>query len=164
MAESPGTPNLSFTYVTYLGSPPETVWHALTDAEATAAYWGHSNVSDWKEGSPWEHRRTDGSGIADVVGTVVESVPPKRLVSTWGLPGAPHPGGPSRVTFTIAPYGAIVRLTVRHENLADEAEREQAAAGWAAVMSNLKTYVETGRPLPDEPWRMPPGSASPSST
>ena len=44
------------------------VWEALTDSDLTAQYWGHSNVSDWRPGSRWEHQRTDGSGIADVVG------------------------------------------------------------------------------------------------
>src|SRR4051812_21147183 len=63
----------TFVYVTYIQSTPEKVWHALTDADLTAEYWGHSNVSDWQVGSGWEHRRTDGSGIADVVGTVLES-------------------------------------------------------------------------------------------
>src|SRR5215216_7988021 len=37
----------TFVYVTYLESTREAVWHALTDADLTAAYWGHSNVSDW---------------------------------------------------------------------------------------------------------------------
>ena len=50
------------------------MWDALTDPDLTAQYWGHSNVSDWQVGSPWEHRRTDGSGTADVVGEVLESV------------------------------------------------------------------------------------------
>ena len=76
-------------YVSYIGSSPERVWEALTDAGQSAAYWGHSNVSDWQEGSRWEHRRTDGSGTADVVGTVLESRPPQRLVTTWS---APRPG------------------------------------------------------------------------
>ncbi|MGR3932088.1 ArsR/SmtB family transcription factor [Streptomyces sp. BRA346] len=147
MAERP-----TYSYVIYIESTPEKVWHALTDADLTAAYWGHSNVSDWRPGSAWEHRRTDGSGIADVVGTVVESVPPKRLVTTWAAPGAEPAAGPSRVTFTIEPHEEIVRLTVTHENLADEAEREEAAGGWAAVLSNLKSLLETGSPLPREPW------------
>src|SRR5439155_18063648 len=73
MADKP-----TFVYVTYIQSSPERVWNALTDAELTAAYWGHSNVSDWQVGSRWEHRRTDGSGIADVVGTVLEAQPPAR--------------------------------------------------------------------------------------
>src|SRR5258707_8067137 len=35
-----------YVYVTYIQSTPERVWHALTDADRSAAYWGHSNVSD----------------------------------------------------------------------------------------------------------------------
>jgi uncharacterized protein YndB with AHSA1/START domain len=90
-----------------------------------------------------------------VVGTVTESSPPTRLVTTWAAPGQAPAGGPSRVTFDIEPYGDIVRLTVSHDNLADDAERESAAAGWAAVLSNLKSLLETGRVLPQRPWEMP---------
>ncbi|MEU2787566.1 SRPBCC family protein [Streptomyces sp. NPDC007100] len=147
---------LTFVYVTYLGSTPGKVWHALTDAGLTAAYWGHSNVSDWRPGSRWEHRRTDGSGIADVEGVVVESTPPTRLVTTWAEPGkATADDGVSTVSFGIEPYEEIVRLTLTHEGLADEAERAAAAQGWSAVLANLKTLLETGRPLPREPWTMP---------
>ncbi|MEJ7703888.1 MAG: SRPBCC domain-containing protein [Geodermatophilaceae bacterium] len=69
-----------------------------------------------------------------------------------GLPGEEPVDGPSRVTFDIEPYGEIVRLTVTHENLADEADRDDAAGGWAAVLSNLKTLIETGHVLPQAPW------------
>jgi hypothetical protein len=58
------------------------------------------------------------------------------------------------VTFEIESYGAIVRLTVIHENV-QGAERDEAAAGWAAVMSNLKSLLETGHVLPETPWEMP---------
>ncbi|MGC7322750.1 SRPBCC domain-containing protein, partial [Mycobacteroides abscessus subsp. massiliense] len=76
----------TFVYTTYINSTPEKVWQAITDPELSGQYWGHANVSDWQEGSRWEHRRTDGSGIADVVGTVVESDPPRKLVTTWADP------------------------------------------------------------------------------
>ncbi|MGH9276328.1 MAG: ArsR/SmtB family transcription factor [Acidimicrobiales bacterium] len=152
--EAAMTDKPTYVYVTYIESTPEAVWHALTDADLTAEYWGHANVSDWKVGSGWEHQRTDGSGVADVVGAVLESSRPHRLVSTWDTPDEAHAGSPSRVTFDIEPYGEIVRLTVTHENLADEAEREQAAQGWAAVMSNLKSLLETGHVLPEVPWEM----------
>jgi uncharacterized protein YndB with AHSA1/START domain len=145
----------SFVYVTYIESTPERIWHALTDPETTAAYWGHRNVSDWQQGSRWEHVRVDGSGIADVVGTVVESSPPTRLVTTWADPVRPDgEQSPSRVTFDLEPYGDIVRLTVTHEDLADDDERTAVAGGWAAVLSNLKSMIETGRPLPQAPWEM----------
>jgi uncharacterized protein YndB with AHSA1/START domain len=136
----------SFVYVTYIQSTPEKVWHALTDADLTAEYWGHSNVSDWQTGSTWEHRRTDGSGISDVVGTILETVPPKRLVMTFGEP--------TQVTFEIEPYGEIVRLTVTHENLADQAEYIAVSTGWPAVLANLKSLLETGHVLPQAPWEM----------
>ena len=50
-----------------------------------------------------------------------------------------------------------MRLTVTHGDLAREDERDALAAGWAAVLSNLKTFLETGRPLPAPPWDMLPG-------
>jgi uncharacterized protein YndB with AHSA1/START domain/DNA-binding transcriptional ArsR family regulator len=146
-----------FVYTIYIESTPERVWQALTDAEMTARYWGHSNVSDWNPGSTWEHQRTDGSAVADVTGLVVESDPPRRLVTTWAAPGQERPAGPSQVTFDIESYGDLVRLTVTHENLLDESERAGAAAGWAAVLSNLKSFLEHGVPLPQDPWLMPRG-------
>src|SRR3954471_16010826 len=89
MADKP-----TYVYVTYIQSSPQRVWEALTDAELTAQYWGHSNVSDWQPGSQWEHLRTDGSQIADVVGTVLEAVPPTRLVLTFDAPNEERPAGP----------------------------------------------------------------------
>jgi uncharacterized protein YndB with AHSA1/START domain/DNA-binding transcriptional ArsR family regulator len=158
-AEEAMTDRAAFIYVIYIQSTPERVWQALTDAELTARYWGNSNVSDWEAGSGWEHQRTDCSGVVDVAGAVTESSPPARLVMTWAPPGQEPAGGPSRVTFDIGPYGDIVRLTVSHDNLADDAEREGVAAGWAAVLSNLKSLLETGHVLPQRPWEMP-GSTS----
>jgi uncharacterized protein YndB with AHSA1/START domain/DNA-binding transcriptional ArsR family regulator len=153
--ETDMTDRPNFVYVIYIESTTEKVWDALTDADLTAEYWGHSNVSDWRVGSRWEHRRTDGSDLADVVGTVLESDPPRRLVSTWALPGEERAEDTSRVTFEIEPHGEIVRLTVTHENLPNDVQREKAAAGWAAVLSNLKSLIETGHTLPQAPWEMP---------
>ncbi|MFY9918463.1 MAG: metalloregulator ArsR/SmtB family transcription factor [Mycobacterium sp.] len=142
----------TFVYVTYIHSSAEKVWEALTDADLTAEYWGHSNVSDWRPGSCWEHRRTDGSGIADVVGEVIEATPPRRLVITFG--GADKAGQPSVVTFDVEPHHDIVRLTVTHEGLDDPSDYRAVSAGWPAVLSNLKSLLETGHVLPQAPWEM----------
>jgi uncharacterized protein YndB with AHSA1/START domain/DNA-binding transcriptional ArsR family regulator len=147
--EHPVSDKPSFVYVTYIESSAQRVWDALTDADLTAEYWGHSNVSDWQVGSTWEHRRTDGSGIADVVGTVLAAEPPRQLVMTFGGPTE----DPSRVRFDIEPHGEIVRLTVTHENL-DESDLEAISAGWPAVLANLKSLLETGHVLPQAPWEM----------
>jgi len=150
----------------YLRSTPDRVWEALTDPDRSATYWAHHNVSAWKAGSPWEHRRADGSRIADIAGTVLECQPPTRLVVTWANPvdgtsvagtAARGTEEPSQVTFDIEPHRDIVRLTITHEGLPEPAVRDALAAGWAAVLSNLKTYLETGHPLPQPPWEMLPG-------
>jgi uncharacterized protein YndB with AHSA1/START domain/DNA-binding transcriptional ArsR family regulator len=144
----------SHVYVTYIQSTPEKVWHALTDAELTGQYWGHANVSDWQAGSSWAHQRVDGSGVADVVGVVEVSDPPRRLVTTWAVPEAGPEVEPSRVTFDIEYSGEIVRLTVTHENLSGEEELRAVSGGWAAVLSNLKSLLENGKPLSQAPWEM----------
>ncbi|MFF3488365.1 ArsR/SmtB family transcription factor [Streptomyces sp. NPDC002701] len=156
-AEEDMTDQPTYVYVTYIAATPEKVWDALTDADLTAAYWGHSNVSeDWRPGSRWEHRRTDGSGTADVVGTVVESERPTRLVATWAAPEDEGKADKhSRVTYDIRPHGNIVRLTVTHEDLADEVAVKEVSQGWPAVLANLKSLLETGSPLPQEPWLVP---------
>jgi uncharacterized protein YndB with AHSA1/START domain/DNA-binding transcriptional ArsR family regulator len=142
----------TYVYVTYIRATPEQVWEALTDADLTAQYWGHSNVSDWQPGSRWEHVRTDGSGVVDVAGEVIEASPPHRLVITFG--GADEAGRPSVVRFDIEPHHDIVRLTVTHTDIPTESDYETAAAGWAAVVSNLKSLLETGHVLPQAPWEM----------
>jgi uncharacterized protein YndB with AHSA1/START domain/DNA-binding transcriptional ArsR family regulator len=142
----------SFVYTTYIDATPEAVWQALTDADVTARYWGHSNVSDWRVGSRWEHRRVDGSGVADVVGEVLEADPPTRLVTSWVDPTDPAPATTSRVTFDITPHGPIVQVRVTHEDLADDAALREVTGGWSAVLSNLKTLLETGDVLPQAPW------------
>jgi len=135
----------TYVYVTYINATAEQVWFALTDADLTGQYWGHRNVSDWQPGSRWQHLRTDGSGIADTGGVVVEATPPIRLVMTMEE---------STVTFTIEPFEEIVRLTVRHEDLATDQDLADVAKGWPAVLANLKTLLETGSVLPREPWQM----------
>jgi uncharacterized protein YndB with AHSA1/START domain len=145
----------TFVYVTYIQSTPQRVWQALTDADLTAQYWGHSNVSDWQVGSSWEHRRIDGSNIAEFVGTVLEATPPSRLVVTFG--GEQSDGNASRVTFTIEPYQEIVRLTVTHEDLPDQDAVNAVETGWPAVLANLKSLLETGHAMPQAPWEMDAG-------
>jgi uncharacterized protein YndB with AHSA1/START domain/DNA-binding transcriptional ArsR family regulator len=151
----------SYVYVTYIRATAEQVWQALTDADLTARFWGHANVSDWQPGSPWEHRRADGSGAIDVVGQVLEASPPTRLVITFeDTPDAASPREPSVVTFAVEPYADIVRLTVTHENLPNMEMLGGISRGWPAVLANLKSLLETGDVLPQAPWEMAPAHTS----
>jgi uncharacterized protein YndB with AHSA1/START domain len=95
----------TFMYVVYIATTPEEAWKALVEGEVTRQYWGRMNVSDWKVGSRWEHQRTDGTHTPDVVGTVVESLAPTRLVFTWASPDV-ESATSSRVTFDVEPSAA----------------------------------------------------------
>ncbi len=152
-AESTSVP--SYIYVTYIHASAEQVWQALTDADLTARYWGHRNVSDWQPGSTWEHRRVDGSDRVDVTGRVIEAEPPTRLVVTFEDSDEERPNGPSVVTFLIEPHEDIIRLTVTHENLPNHEMLHGISEGWPAVLANLKSLLETGDVLPHAPWDMP---------
>ncbi|MFL5298220.1 MAG: SRPBCC family protein [Phenylobacterium sp.] len=137
----------TYVYVTYILSTPEKVWKALTDQAISASYWGRENVSDWKVGSEWQHRLPGKS--ADVIGEVLESDPPRRLVTTWEVPSdRGNPDTTNRCVFDIEDAGGKVKLTVTHSDLGDKALKD-ISGGWPAVLSNLKTLLETGRTIPD---------------
>jgi uncharacterized protein YndB with AHSA1/START domain len=140
----------TFVYVTYIRSTPDKVFKALTDAEITRQYWGHENISDWKPGSEWKHRDPK-SGALRIIGEVVESKPPGRLVITWASPE--NPDKRSRVTFETETVADMVKLTVTHEDLEAGSEMDKGIRfGWPRVLSSLKSYLETGKPL--DVWAM----------
>lgn len=144
----------NFVYVVYIAASPDTVWNALIERDLTKAYWEHYNVSDWKQGSPWRHVRLDEAGTVDLIGTVVEIDPPSRMVITWGTPTDPQDESRhSKVTFDIQPVGPNAKLTVTHSDLeAGSGMASGIARGWPGVLSNLKTLLETGRPLEGNIW------------
>ena len=144
-------PDARFVYVTYIQTTPEKLWAALFDPEMTRQYWGyHRNVSDWKAGSAWRHEDYEDAGRVAVVGRVLEIDPPRRLVLSWAAPGeAGDETKPSRVTFEIEPQFAAVRLTVLHEELEPDSKMLHGVSqGWPAILSSLKTLLETGQPMP----------------
>lgn len=141
-----------FVYVSYIESTPEKVWNALIDPEMTKQYWfGHHNASDWKVGSSWRHQMYDDPSKVHVVGKVVESDPPRRLVVTWARPADENnEAKASRVTYEIEPFEGTVKLTVTHDEL-DAEMAESVSGGWPIVISGLKTLLETNKPLPTGP-------------
>src|SRR5262249_20217462 len=135
----------SFMYVTYIRATPERVFQALTDARTTREYWDHDNVSDWQPGSAWKHLEA-ASGKVRILGEVLESRPPHRLVISWAFAekGAPR----SRVAFDIEALADMVKLTVTHDELEAGSEMDRAIRqGWPRVLASLKTYLETGKAL-----------------
>jgi uncharacterized protein YndB with AHSA1/START domain len=140
----------SFVYVTYIASTPEKVWTALTDGKFTREYWGGRIVEcDWKPGSTMSMRKADGSDDG-AKGQVLEVDPPKRLVMSWtfAMPGQPRSPA-TKVTYQITPAGPEnVRLTLTHEEYEPGSfVPDMVREGWSAILSSLKSFLETGRAL-----------------
>jgi uncharacterized protein YndB with AHSA1/START domain len=137
-----------FVYVVYIRTTPEKIWKALIEGEVTRQYWGgFSNVSDWKEGSRWHHE--DDTRKTRIVGQVLEVTPPHRLAISWARPeDADQHSQVSRVTFDIEELTDMTRLTVTHVDLEAGSDMEKSIThGWPRVLSSLKSFLETGRPL-----------------
>ena len=139
----------SFVYVTYILSTPEKVFEAITKPDLARRYWGHENVSDWTPGSKWEHIRANDERTVELVGKVLEISPPTRLVISWANASqVANPAAHSRVTFDIVEYDNMVRLTVSHDELeAGSGMANGISKGWPAVLSSLKSFLETGSGL-----------------
>lgn len=139
-----------FVYVSYIRTTAAKLWTALTSAEFTKQYWfGASLESTFEVGAPWKLVMTDGN-VADA-GEIVESVPGKRLVMTWRSQFKPElrAEGVARCTFDLVEDGAQMKLTVTHEIDVSPSKLIMAvSAGWPAIISSLKSLLETGAALP----------------
>ena len=137
-----------FIYVTYIETTPEKLWEALTDGDFTERYWfGVRLRSDWKVGSTFEMVRNNGT-VSDA-GKVVEYDPPRRLAYTFVNLSDDYKGElPALATLVIEPHGKLVKLTLTHEGFVEGSKfLEGISKGWPAILSSLKSLLETGQPL-----------------
>jgi uncharacterized protein YndB with AHSA1/START domain len=137
-----------FIYVTYIETTPEKLWHALTDGDFTERYWFGARLrSDWKVGSSFEMVRSDGA-VSDA-GKVVECDPPRRLAYTFiNLSDTYKNEFPALATFVLEPYGKLVKLTLTQEGFVEGGKFYAGISkGWPAILSSLKSLLETGEPL-----------------
>jgi uncharacterized protein YndB with AHSA1/START domain len=102
-----------------------------------------------------------GSPDVIVEGEVIEAEAPNRLVQTWRMLFDDTLSSESltHLTWELEPAGAMVgegvtKLTVRHdlEGAPTHAAMvsgsvAEAGGGWAFILSDLKTLLETGKPL-----------------
>lgn len=143
-----------FVYVIYIATTPEKLWQAITDGDFTEKYFfGRKVQSEWNEGSEVIYLRENDE--LDVYGKVLKSEPPHLLSFTWfHADEQPQREKPSRVTFEITPLGETVKLTLKHEDVAEGDIVEDNGTffglnnGWPAILSNLKSLLETGNTLP----------------
>jgi uncharacterized protein YndB with AHSA1/START domain len=140
----------AIVYAIYIGSTPEKVWQALTTAEFSRKYFsGFAVEVDLKVGGAFVARAPDGS--VHISGEVIECDPPRKLTITWNVnwPALIEKLGPTLVTYQIEPVGDAVKLTLvqAHDRPIDDDILSGGREGWPAILSSLKSLLETGEPL-----------------
>jgi len=132
----------------YIRTTPERLWQAITDPDLTRQYLHRTRVdSSWRPGDPIVYRQAD-EVVVD--GDVLESEPPRRLVTSWSFRRAAdlRNDPPSRVTWEIEPLDDNCRLTLIHDNFPGETPTfRSVGSGWPLVLSSLKSLLETGEAL-----------------
>lgn len=128
-------------------APIQRVWDAITTADAQQWYFG-SRPSTTEQGA--DYTVDDADGHTHIRGTNLEVDPPRLLVQTFDARWDEGVGAdePSHVTWRLEERGPLTYVTVEHRGVAGTETGRQSAGGWAYLLSNLKTYVETGSPLP----------------
>jgi uncharacterized protein YndB with AHSA1/START domain len=137
-------------YTIYIASTPERVWEALTTAELSRQYFfGNAVEVDLKVGGAFIVRAPDGS--LHIGGEVFECDPPRKLTVTFNVdwPALIEKLGPTLVSYDIEPAGSAVRLTMTesHDRPIDDDILSGGREGWPAILSGLKSLLETGKPL-----------------
>lgn len=153
-------------YRVYIKAPAATVWEAITTSEYTER-WGYGGAVeyDMRPGGAYRNLATDdmkamGIGEVAVSGTVVEVEEPVRLVLDWTPTWHPD-SKPTRVTWELVEYASgLTRVTLTHDlsaapeyaaEVAGGGDPDQGGGGWQWCLSGLKTLLETGRPMDDQP-------------
>jgi uncharacterized protein YndB with AHSA1/START domain len=137
-------------YTIYIAATPEQVWQALTSPEFSRKYFfGNSVEVDLRVGGAFIVRT--GDGALHISGEVFECEPMRKLTVTFNVnwPELIEKLGPTLVSYEIEPAGDAVKLTMTesHERPLSDDILSGGRQGWPAILSSLKSLLETGQPL-----------------
>jgi uncharacterized protein YndB with AHSA1/START domain len=140
----------AIVYTIYIAATPEKVWQALTSAEFSRKYFfGNAVEVDLKIGGAYIVRTPDGA--LHISGEVIECDPPRKLTVTFNVnwPELIEKLGPTLVSYEIEPAGDAVRLTTTesHDRPLSDDILSGGRAGWPAILSSLKSLLETGEAM-----------------
>ena len=133
-------------YNIFIRATPEQIWDAITKPEFTEKYFHNVRITV-RDGV-----RSNDLGDMHWEESVLEDDPPRRLVHNWHAYYDPELAAEdqSRVTWEIERQdGGVCLLTVTHDQLdgAPKTAASVSGAGWMGVLSNLKSFLETGESL-----------------
>jgi uncharacterized protein YndB with AHSA1/START domain len=144
----------------------QALWEAITSPTWSERYgYGGRVAYDLRPGGQYRHRASAemvAMGMPEdmIVGEVIESEPPRKLVQTWHplFSAATAAEAPTRLTYEIAESRAgVCTLSLTHDlagapivagMVAGGGDPAQGGGGWPWVLSDLKSLLETGERMP----------------
>jgi uncharacterized protein YndB with AHSA1/START domain len=156
-------------YRVYIRATPQAIWDAITDPAWNRRFGYRGTLEyDLRPGGSFRAVAPPEMVQAGMMpehvadGEVVEADPPRRLVQTWRFLIDPDlvAEGFTRLTWEIEEDdGGVSSLTMTHElenapktaaQVASVAHIYQGGGGWALVLSDLKSLLETGKAMGSE--------------
>ncbi len=140
----------------------QAIWDAITKPEWTERYgYGGRAEYDLKVDGRFSYKASaemKSFGLPDeiILGKVIESDPPRKLVQTWhplfdaNTTAEPH----TRLTYEIKEHGGVCTVTITHDvtgarcvatMVTGGCDPAKGGGGWPWVLSDLKSLLETGR-------------------
>ena len=152
-------------YRIVIKASPQAIWDAITRPEWTERYgYGGRVQYDLRAGGRyWVQSSAEmkSMGMPDemIVGEVIESDPPRKLVQTWhplfsaATAAEPH----TRLTYEIEEHpGGVCTVTLTHDvtgaplvagMVPGGTDPAMGGGGWPWVLSDLKSLLETGKAM-----------------
>ena len=133
-------------YVFYIAATPEKVWDGFVSQESNRIIFGGADFqAELKPGGAlaWVGAGPDGKPMSYVHGKVLRVEAPKLFQYTFQMAQS---GKPSRATIELVPETEATKVTVTHDEWAEDDPTYAACAdGWPRILSRLKTLLETGK-------------------
>ncbi len=131
-----------------IAARPETVYRFLVDPDRFKLWMGETALLDQGR---LEIRYPNGD---TALGDILETVPGKRVVYSYGYAGGANgmPPGSTRLTIELSPYPGGTQLTLLHEGIPGVAQRDGHRMGWRHYTAKLAAAVtarEVAPKLPD---------------
>lgn len=150
--ESRRMEELKQVYTLYIKTSANKLWDTLIQSSITPEWFdGMAVTFEPKVGAKltYDIKGQDGNKLSVVEGDVLEFDPQKKLAYTFRLSAEPKAtkDRASRVTYELEPSGPdSVKLTVTHDDFDGKTTTFFGVSqGWPRHLSNLKTYLETGK-------------------
>lgn len=147
-------------YRVFIKATPQAIWDAITQPGWAEKYgYACRQTYDLRPGGAFKAFASapmKAHGVPDeiIVGEIIESNPPTKLVQTWHPIWDPGSAAekPTLLTYEIEPQPqGFTKLTVIHDVTGAPiiakmvaGEAGEAGGGWAWILSDLKTLLETG--------------------